>query len=468
MASRLSEQQQHTVMQQQPIISLPQNHAPAGQQLASSLTSSTTSNQPMNSIPPTHTTSSVPMTTAYQSQNYIPSPAYQPESAAVTSAQLLPPAGQVFPTTGLPNGFSLDTSCIMATGQDYQVQGQPIVSMATPVCTTAPAPVSTPSFMVALPAGGHSEQMRRVREYQQYLLARHEQSKKVLAETKAEIKRRRENLLQRYPKLDLTRLEDLGAKYLENQPGEPIVSQQVSMAASTTVQHQVAYSADGVHGQSQAVPVTALLASLASHPYYAQTLSQMSSSGPTSASHMVNGVVAQTSIAQPDINFETNLRKNKFDNIRKSLPFDTDDSIQSPTVRVYEAYTSRQLDTTMGTDTTEADTSTSTERGSPQLKPHPKFEPLQEEESEGDMSSHDSVVSDRADSLTVRQEELLHQLAEIQRQKEEIMQRHAAGQERVQQKQDQLKAKLAIVSTGEQQTFRRAVDDKKVGLSQLQ
>ena len=403
-------------------------------------------------------------------------PAYQPVSATLTSAQLLPPTRSAVPAVGLTNGFGPDTSGIMSVGQGHQFQGQPMVSMPTSMGTAAPVPVSTPNFAGALPADGHTDQMRRVREYQQYLLARHEQSKKVLAETKAEIERRRDNLMQRYPKLDLTRLEGLGAKYLANQPEEQSMPQQISMATPPIGQGQVPYSAAEGQGQGQAVPVTALLASLASHPYYAQTLSQqpLSAAGTSVSEALVNGMVGavQTTVVQPDINFDTNLRKNKFDNIRKSLPFDTDESFQSPAVRVYEAYTSKQLDTTTGTETTEADTSTSTERGSPQLKPAvpAKFQPLQEEESEGDTSSPASVASDKADLLTTRQEELLRQLADIQRQKEEIMQLQVAGQERVQEKQDQLKQKLATVSTADQQerlrdTFRRVVEEKKVSFT---
>ena len=417
----------------------------------------------MNSIPPTHTTNTVPMTTAYQGQSHISGSAYQPVSAALTAAQLLPPAG-----SSLMNGFGEDITRTLPSAPGLQVQGQTMIGMATTASPAVPAPVATPNFVGTLPADGHTEQMRRVREYQQYLLARHEQSKKVLAETKAEIKRRRDNLMQRYPKLDLTRLEDLGAKYLDNQTVEEMPGP-VPLVAPLTDQGHVPFTSAEVQGQGPSVPVTSLLASLASHPYYAQTLSQSLSAGATSLPNgMPSSAVAghaQVSVTQPDINFDTNLRKNKFDAIRKSLPFDTDDSFQSPSVRIYEAYTSKLLDTTTGTEVTDADTSTSTERGSPKLKPPTKFQPLTEEESEGDTSS--GSLSDKSDALATRQEELLHQLADIQRQKEEIMQRHATGQERVQQKQDQLKAKLSTVSKADQQaelrdTYRRVAEERKV------
>ena len=376
------------------------------------------------------------------------------------------------PAVGLTNGLGPDYSSIMMTGQGQHIQGQPVVSMATPMA--APLPVSTPNFVGALPADGHTEQMRRVRDYQQYLLARHEQSKKVLAETKAEIERRRDNLMQRYPKLDLTRLEGLGAKYLGNKPE---MSQQDSTAQGqvplSAAEGQMSHSAMEGQGQGQAVPISSLLASLASHPYYAQSFTQQQQPGPTAGPSVseafVNGFIGavQTTATQPDINFDTNLRKNKYDNIRKSLPFDTDDSFQSPAVRVYEAYTSRQLDTTSGTETTEADTSTSTERGSPQLKPAPpsRFQPLQEETSEGETSSPGSATSDKADSLTTRQEQLLRQLADIQHQKDEIMQLQSVGQDRVQEKQNQLKAKLATVTTVDAQAQSRGTglaEEKKV------
>ena len=482
-ANKLNEQQQQQIQQQQqqiqqqqlPVSNVPPSQPIPAQQFANSLSSSsTTSNQPMNSIPPTHTTNSVPMTTAYQgqSQGHMSS-AYQPVSAALTAAQLLPPVG-----SSLLNGFGEDVirSFPSAPLPQGQGQGQMMVGMPTVV-----APVSTPSFVGAVSADGHNEQMKRVREYQQYLLARHEQSKRVLAETKAEIKRRRDNLMERYPKLDLTRLEDLGAKYLDTQTSQEL-PESVPLIAPLADQGHIAFTSAEVQGQMPSVPVTSLLASLASHPYYAQTLtksltadmnqlpSQLPNGMPTS---VVAGHV-QVPVTQPDINFDTNLRKNKYDTIRKSLPFDTDDSFQSPAVRVYEAYTSKPLDTTTGTEATDADTSTSTERGSPNLKPPTKFQPLTEEESEGDSSTSGSLVSenDTSDALASRQEELLHQLADIQRQKEEIMQRHATGQERVQLKQDQLKAKLATVSKDDPQaqlrdTFRRVVEAKQVSLNCL-
>ena len=364
-------------VQQLPVMVLPVTHPVPGQQMTGSLSSSQTSNQPMNSIPPTHTTSSVPITTAYQGHGYIPTPAYQPVSAALTSAQLLSQTGMAVPAVRLTNGLGPDLSSTMATGQ--HIQGQPVVSMATPMGMAAPLPVSAPNFVGALPADGHTEQMRRVRDYQQYLLPRHEQSKLVLAETKAKIERGVDNLMQRHPKLDRTRLKVLAAKYVGKQPEIP---QQDSMISATTAQGQVplsaakgqmSHSAMESQGQSQAVPISSLVASLASHPYYAQSFTQQQQLGPT--------------------------------------------------------------------------------RG------------LQEETSEGETSSPGSAASDKADLLTTRQEQLLRQLADIQRQKDEIRQLQSIGQDRVKEKQNQLRAKLATVTTEDAQAQSRGTglaEEKKV------
>lgn len=333
---------------------------------------------------------------------------YQPPSGILPTDQLAAPTWQ----------------------QPYQQNSaQPSHYVNGPISTHVTMPTSLQSQTISpghippasLTSQGMSEQMRKVKEYQEHLLARHEQSKKVLDETKAEIKRRREHLLERYPNLDLSRLEELGAKHLDSLP---------NMSAGDS-QEQLLASRLGGQGQS----VTSLLASLAAHPYYAATLSQPGDSKPYTAvlgtTAAVGTIHASGLPAHPDMNLETNLRKNKFENIRKSLPFDADDSFQTP-IRVYEAYAAKQLDTT---DITETDTSTLTERGSPTLKPssrpldhvvqqRPERDTTTTDESEIDTTTSASFLSETDDASAVRQDELKTQLAQIQRQKEEIIRRH--------------------------------------------
>lgn len=362
----------------------------------------------MNSIPPTHTTGSAPITTFQGYHGYQGQPVqstYQPPSAILPTDQLAGPTWQQPYQQNTSQLSHYDTAPISThVTMPTSLQGQ----------TVSPGHIPPAS----LTAQGMSEQMRKVKEYQEHLLARHEQSKKVLDETKAEIKRRREHLLERYPNLDLSRLEELGAKHLDTLPNMSAVDSQEQLLASRL----------GGQGQS----VTSLLASLAAHPYYAATLSQPGADiavvGTTAA---VGTVQASGLPAHPDMNLETNLRKNKLENIRKSLPFDADDSFQTP-IRVYEAYTQKQLDTT---DITETDTSTLTERGSPALKPssrpldhivqqRPERDTTTTEESEIDTTASASFLSETDDASAVRQDELKTQLAEIQRQKEEIIRRH--------------------------------------------
>ncbi|XP_045199776.2 uncharacterized protein LOC123554020 isoform X5 [Mercenaria mercenaria] len=415
-------------------VGLVQQPAPSvQQQFVSSLSSSGTSQRPMNSIPPTHTTGTAPLMTSqgqgysgYQGQQI--HSAYQPPSAVLTTDQLATPAWQQpYQPPNSQSGYHGNMAMTMPTS----IQGQ----------TVSPGHIPPAS----LTSDGMSEQMRKVKEYQQHLLARHEQSKKVLDETKAEIKRRRENLLERYPNLDLSRLEELGAKHLDSQP-------RMMSAAS---QDQSVTSRLG--GQGQSVPVTSLLASLAAHPYYAATLSQPGASKPATTIMPGTVLTAGTNQASnipshPDIYLETNLRKNKLENIRKSLPFDADDSFQTP-VRVYEAYAQKNLDTTSATDITETDTSTLTERGSPALKPASRPPMRQEipepgtttDESEVDTTASTSFLAEKDEISTLRQDELKLQLAEIQRQKEEIIRRHQQGQQKLQSKEEELKTKLATL-----------------------
>ncbi|WAR28283.1 CE295-like protein [Mya arenaria] len=427
--------------------------------LAGSLSSSGMSQKPMNSIPPTHTTGSAPVMTSqgigingYQSQGQPPRSAYQPPSAVLTTDQLSMPQHlqQQYPHSA-QNGYyqptnqpvSMTTSSQAPVSMATSVQGQQLP-------TVSPGHIPPSSLTNA----GMSEQMRKVKEYQEYLLTRHEQSKQVLEETKTEIKKRRENLLQRYPNLDLSRLESLGAKYLGDshtsltqQQGQQQQSVPVP-APRTTTQSQ---------GQDSS-KVASLLASLAAHPYYASTLSQPDgpTSVPQSTTTVTVGAAQMNGYPSTYLNLdaENNLRKNKFEAVRKSLPFDADESMQTP-VRMYEAYAQKNLDTTSTTDYTESDTSTLTERGSPALKAAPRPAPRNTEqvrrtaeqqmvqrvaeqvrrdteqggttteESDMDTSGRDRYM----DPSTLRQEELRQQFAEIQRQKEEIMRRHQQDRE---------------------------------------
>ncbi|XP_052783812.1 serine/arginine repetitive matrix protein 2-like isoform X3 [Mya arenaria] len=447
--------------------------------LAGSLSSSGMSQKPMNSIPPTHTTGSAPVMTSqgigingYQSQGQPPRSAYQPPSAVLTTDQLSMPQHlqQQYPHSA-QNGYyqptnqpvSMTTSSQAPVSMATSVQGQQLP-------TVSPGHIPPSSLTNA----GMSEQMRKVKEYQEYLLTRHEQSKQVLEETKTEIKKRRENLLQRYPNLDLSRLESLGAKYLGDshtsltqQQGQQQQSVPVP-APRTTTQSQ---------GQDSS-KVASLLASLAAHPYYASTLSQPDgpTSVPQSTTTVTVGAAQMNGYPSTYLNLdaENNLRKNKFEAVRKSLPFDADESMQTP-VRMYEAYAQKNLDTTSTTDYTESDTSTLTERGSPALKAAPRPAPRNTEqvrrtaeqqmvqrvaeqvrrdteqggttteESDMDTSGRDRYM----DPSTLRQEELRQQFAEIQRQKEEIMRRHQQGQQSLRSKEEDLRAKLASLAPEE-------------------
>jgi acetyl-CoA carboxylase carboxyltransferase component len=63
---------------------------------------------------------------------------------------------------------------------------------------------------------------KKIKDYQQYLLQRHEQSKKVLADTRAEIERRRQELLQRFPQLASKSPESTETSKEEDQPSSSI------------------------------------------------------------------------------------------------------------------------------------------------------------------------------------------------------------------------------------------------------
>ena len=393
------------------------------QHFGSSLSSSGMSQHPMNSIPPTHTTGTLPITT-YQGQGYqghSARSAYQPATAVLTTDQLMTHSNQ-HPI--MQNGYAP-----LAREPNMQAPAVSVSAAGQGQITVSPGHIPPES----LTSSGMSEQMRKVREYQNHLLARHQQSKQVLEETKSEIQQRRSNLLQRYPDLDLSSLEGLGAKYLATQE-----------RADSSMQNS---SAQPSMSASQGPPssVASLLASLAKHPYYAATLGKPDTQSSIPQSVIPNATIATNGHAQinsfqahPSIDSETNLRKNKMESIRKSLPFDADESL-----RYQEAYPGRNLDTSAYTDITETDTSSLTEKGSPALKPGPKpatrssewgtrevtrdREPDSTEESGMDTTTSGSFLSEKDDAAAIRQEELRVQLAKIQQQKEEIIRRHQVG-----------------------------------------
>ncbi|XP_052218468.1 uncharacterized protein LOC127836082 isoform X3 [Dreissena polymorpha] len=442
------------------------------QNLNGSLSSSGMSQNPMHSIPPTATTGSAPINTSqgqgvnsYLGQGQIRS-AYQPPSAVLTTDQLATSSSQMYPVSA-QNGYHYGAPVATTTSSFA-----PVSTATSLQGHTAVSPGHIPPS--SLTNAGMSEQMRKVKEYQEYLLARHEQSKKVLDETKAEIKRRRDNLLERYPNLDLTRLEGLGAKYLEN--GD--IPQQTSVAhtkGQTGKDPAVPVPVPRGFGQGQGqTSVASLLASLAAHPYYAATLSQPDHDTSGRPSSMMTATVGTVQIkggipAGLDLNSETNLRKNKFESIRKSLPFEGDESLvqnESFPDRVYDAYTQRNLDMTDTTDSTESDVSSLTEKGSPALKLAPKPAPRNTEASrkrshdkaerssatteESDINTSTSFTSgSEGDVSMLRQDELHKQLEDIQRQKEEIIRRHQQGQQSLRSKEEDLKAKLASLAPEE-------------------
>ncbi|XP_056005221.1 microtubule-associated protein futsch-like isoform X7 [Ostrea edulis] len=319
-----------------------------------------------------------------------------PSSSSLPNIQAAPPSSH-FPA---PPVMTVTTA---ASIQPHLSTSQPPLTRSeapgTFITPSLPIP-STVSMSMPTQSQLQAEHMRKVKEYQQQLLLKHEQSKRVLAETRAEIERRRQELLQRFPQLEF------------KSPVDGSVSQKEQNGFSDGI--QVANQGDPKLLTSTTLSpnkaaMTSLLSQLASNPYYSARLSEPAAEQPSEAK-AENG-------------------KNKFQKVRKSLAFDADDTLhetpgkpgQSPLYQPSPGSTTAN-ETTDLNDTT---MSSSTERGSPALPGRRSGLSTTSE------SDHSQLSTARNDLFEQRQQELRRQLEAIQRQKEEILQRHQVVQRKL-------------------------------------
>ncbi|KAL3848084.1 hypothetical protein ACJMK2_018965 [Sinanodonta woodiana] len=304
-----------------------------------------------------------------------------------------------------------------------------------------------------------SEHLQKVKQYQQELLARHQQSKQVLEETKAEIERRRQYLMQRFPKLDLSRLENLGARYLEQdgmKNAQPQSQGFIPTTFSSAVVGHVGQDSSVLPfvGQSKHASVSSIVASLASHPYYASKLTQ-----PVTDMEWLGDAAKKSQVSAGSVPSQ-----HTFDSIRKSLPFDGNDSYASRQLRVYDTknYTpdTTRTDTDEEGDITLTSLTTPTDHGSARcVRGSAKDKSLTTEDSETDTSN--SSMLETMGATKTREEDLVHQLQAVQRQKEEIIHQHQLGQQRLREQQDKLKAKMAKATSNKFQDQLQEIHKKK-------
>lgn len=389
-----------TLLPREPVVSsLPKQYVPLSHRLA----------QPTEeySQPPVHATSQIrpPNYTAAMSQigtqreagtNHFTQP-------SVTHQQQYIP-----PTIPLVQSFSKQTaqhpslsmSSLSGSSREYYPQTFPTPSLPIP------------STVGLIPVSGYTaqqDQSKKIKEYQQYLLQRHEQSKKVLADTRAEIERRRQELLNRFPQLAGKSPEESDKSFKEE------LGTLLPETAATVIQDIQEQPSSAQVSPSKAA-ISSLVSKLASDPYYASTLG----------------------IEESKINQSKDGKK--FKDVRKSLPFD--ETLQdSPFPQIHDSGgQARDFDSTIDSgdgrhDLDNTVMSSSTDRGSPKL---PGRRSGQSTESEMDTSSQ-STGRDQMDTTDRRQQELKTQLEEIQRQKEAILQRHDMAHLRLHAEQERLK-----------------------------
>ncbi|KAJ8310633.1 hypothetical protein KUTeg_012498 [Tegillarca granosa] len=281
----------------------------------------------------------------------------------------------------------------------------------------------------------YSLDLSKVREYQNNLLTKHEHSKQILAQTRVEIERRRQELLKRFPQLDI---RPMGASQFSSTAGLNLSQPGLYQVPDAGLKPAAHTTTSRSPGKSS---VTNLVSSLASDPYYASRLTE-TKDGKQEVQDVSKvskpGTLQSDSVPKPS--------GTKFDGIRKSLPFDVDDSLQESPYRIngniVSAARSESEITTesdmsaLKEDMDESAISSSTDRGSPALPGRRSGHT-----SESD-SSLLSAARDRSEFFEKRQEDLKKQLREIQKQKDQIVQRHKVGQQKLQAQQDLLRDKM--------------------------
>ena len=330
---------------------------------------------------------------------------------------------------------SLSMSSLSSTSGEYYPQTFPTPSLPIPSIVDI---MPTASYV---PQQDHT---KKIKDYQQYLLQRHEQSKKVLADTRAEIERRRQELLQRFPQLASKSPESTETSKEEDQPSSssagaavqsnvppvqsnvPPLQSNVPPLQSNIPPLQIPQTvADTAELSPSKAAISSLVSKLAAEPYYALRL----------------GIGKPEEGSKPEV---TQASK-KFKDVRKSLPFD--ESLQeSPFAHVHDSGgKSRRsdFDSTMNTDDGRKDLddtamSSSTDRGSPQLHGRKSVQTV-----ESDLDTSESNGKDRNEIPDKRQDELKKQLEEIQKQKDAILQRHDMAHLRLHAEQERLKYQMA-------------------------
>lgn len=399
-----------TLLPREPVVaSLPKQYIPLSHRQQGDMPQLSTVNVSSRMQPPTYTSARSQIQTQHEAGSYgVRQPAVQSQQ------QYVPPSVapvSVFSRESVHHHPSLSMSSLSGSSGDYYPQTFPTPSLPIP---------STVGLIPVTSYAAQQDQTKKIKDYQQYLLQRHEQSKKVLADTRAEIEKRRQELLHRFPQL-------AGQSPETNKGDEqlPVVDSRANIPPPPTSE-VIQTNTQTTELSPSKTAISSLVTQLASDPYYAQRLG-----------------LEKEKNSKPEVS-QTN---NKYRDVRKSLPFD--ESLQeSPYTQVHDSggkFRQTEFDSTMESDDRRDldDTvmSSSTDRGSPKL-PMNGRRSAQSTESDMDTSGQ-STGKDQNEIYDNRQQELKKQLEEIQKQKEAILQRHDMAHLRLHAEQERLKYQMA-------------------------
>ncbi|XP_076097382.1 uncharacterized protein LOC143067763 isoform X3 [Mytilus galloprovincialis] len=399
-----------TLLPREPVVaSLPKQYIPLSHRQQGDMPQLSTVNVSSRMQPPTYTSALSQIQTQHEAGSYgVRQPAVQSQQ------QYVPPSVapvSVFSRESVHHPPSLSMSSLSGSSGEYYPQTFPTPSLPIP---------STVGLIPVTSYAAQQDQTKKIKDYQQYLLQRHEQSKKVLADTRAEIEKRRQELLHRFPQL--------AGQSPETSKGDeqlPVVDSQANIPPPPPSE-VIQTNTQTTELSPSKTAISSLVTQLASDPYYAQRLGLEK---------------------EKNSKAEVSQTNNKYRDVRKSLPFD--ESLQeSPYTQVHDSggkFRQTEFDSTMESDDRRDldDTvmSSSTDRGSPKL-PMNGRRSAQSTESDMDTSGL-STGKDHNEIYDNRQQELKKQLEEIQKQKEAILQRHDMAHLRLHAEQERLKYQMA-------------------------
>ncbi|XP_064615041.1 uncharacterized protein LOC135479190 [Liolophura sinensis] len=371
----------------------------------------------------------------------------------------------IFATSALPPGAESTQEGQKTLDDDVYPESLAIVRGQTGIKTAdqqdseqlrgEPAGLDLNVLSEVLAGNTESDHVRRIREYQQRLLERHK-SWKMLAETRSDIERRRIELRQRYPQLNIPQMEPLptsGSLSLLNAPRpfpptssvlpsqDPLVTAEPSLAQPVSAIHNInpnpkeqpnTFSLQQSNGVSATIFPPALPSGVVAMPTTSSTILQ------------TNGLSDKGALA-------SKVEQPKMDNVRKQLLFDSETPKTSPEKQKPKSPLTgrRDMNRVVHSEKNElppnaavSDFATAVPLGQSRVRKKIQVSPANISPTEDQSLDHSGIdpilalteaAKERKLYFEKRQRQLTQQLEEIQNQKAAYLSQHEDSQRRLQE-----------------------------------